>query len=344
MYSRGKIFNKKCNVMPHRFDAIPLDDPALNHARTEFVQVAADQTIAAALATARQTNPGGRIVYFYAVDGDGRLVGVVPTRRLLLSPPEQTIAQVMVPNPVTLRSDATVADACERFIQHRFLALPIAGPDQRLLGVIDVELYTDELSDLAEREAADDLFQLIGVRLARVGSGSLMTALAGRFPWLLCNVAGGIACAVLSGFYDALLQRAVALALFIPVVLAVAESVSIQSLTLTLQGQHGLRVRWRGWLSDIRREAATALLLGLLCGLLVAITALVWQHDAKLAIVLLLSLIWAVMAAGVYGRLVPALLGLLRKDPRIASGPIVLAATDLTALLGYLTLATWLMG
>lgn len=323
---------------------IPLDDAAIDHARTDFIQVRAKQTIAEALDNVRQTRPTGRIIYFYAVDEEGHLVGVVPTRRLLLGAPTTPISEVMVKDPVTLPVTATVAQACEMFFKHRFLALPIVGPGHRLLGVIDVELYADEISDLARREEAEDLFQLIGVRLQQVKGASLYDSLAGRFPWLMCNVAGGLACAVLGGLYDTLLQKVVALALFVPVVLAVAESVSIQSLTLTLQGHHGLKMQWREWISSLRSEAATALPLGLMCGAFVAAAAIIWQRDAKLALVLLLALGVAVLAAGIYGRLVPATLGLFRRDPKVASGPIVLAATDLTALFGYLTIGTWLFG
>jgi magnesium transporter len=326
-----------------RLNNVPLDDLAIEHSHREFVQVSADATISEALEAVRRTKPQGRIVYFYAVDNEGHLVGVVPTRRLLLGDPSARIAQVMVRDPVTLPVEATVADACEMFYQHRFLALPIVGPGRRLLGVIDVELYADELSDLAHREEAEDLFQLIGVRLQEVKGGSLTAALAGRFPWLLCNIGGGLACAVLGGRYDSLLQKVVALALFIPVVLAVAESVSIQSLTLTLQGHHGLRIAWREWLESLQREAATALPLGLLCGLCVGGAALLWHHDGRLATVLIAALGVAVLAAGVFGRLVPATLGLFRRDPKVASGPIVLAMTDLTTLFAYFSIATWLL-
>lgn len=321
---------------------IPLDDAAIDHARTDFIQVRASQTISAALEDVRQAKPTGRIIYFYAVDEEGHLVGVVPTRRLLLGAPTTPISEVMVKDPVTLPVKATVAEACEMFFEHRFLALPIVGPGRRLLGVIDVELYADEISDLARREEAEDLFQLIGVRLQQVKGGSLYDSLAGRFPWLLCNVGGGLACAILGGLYDQLLQKVVALALFIPVVLAVAESVSIQSLTLTLQGHHGLRMHWREWVASLRSEAATAVLLGLMCGAFVAAAAVAWKQDLKLGFVLLLALGVAVLAAGVYGRLVPATLGFFQRDPKVASGPIVLAATDLTTLFGYLTIATWL--
>jgi len=182
------------------------------------------------------------------------------------------------------------------------------------------------------------------VRLQEVRSASIPMALARRFPWLLSNISGGLACAFLAGLYDDLLKEIVALALYITVTLAIAESVSIQSLTLTLQGHQGLRVRLRELIVSMGREGVTALALGLLCGLLVGGTALVWQRDAALAAVLLASFGMAVTAAGLYGRIVPALLGLLKRDPKVASGPIVLAVTDLTTLTIYFNVATLLLG
>ena len=137
---------------------------------------------------------GGRIVYFYVVDREQRLQGVLPIRRVLLNPPETPVAEVMVRNVVALPATATLVDACEQFILHRFLALPIVDDHRRILGVVDVELYTDEISDLARREESDDVFQLIGVRLAEVQQASPLAAFRRRFPWLLCNVAGGLAC------------------------------------------------------------------------------------------------------------------------------------------------------
>jgi magnesium transporter len=113
----------------------------------------------------RRHPPEGRIVYFYVLDEDQRLRGVVPTRRLLLSPPQTPVADIMVRKVSTVPSTATVFDACEYFILHRLLAFPIVDADNRILGVIDVELYTDEIADLAEQEGRDDVFQLIGVRV-----------------------------------------------------------------------------------------------------------------------------------------------------------------------------------
>src|SRR5215471_9047148 len=106
---------------------IDLNDPVTRHVRRDFIQ------------------PEGRIIYFYVVDDEGRLSGVVPTRRLLLSAPEAPLADIMVRQVVAIPATATVLDACEFFTLHRLLAFPVVDEQRRIVGLVDVEMYTDEL-------------------------------------------------------------------------------------------------------------------------------------------------------------------------------------------------------
>jgi magnesium transporter len=291
----------------------------------------------------QQSRVEGRIVYFYVVDQQERLVGVLPTRRLLLSLPETAVAQLMVRKVVTLPATATLLDACEFFIMHRLLALPVVDKGGRVLGVVDVELYTDELSDLARRQESDSIFQLIGVRLARGGQASVPAAVRGRFPWLLCNIAGGLGCALLAAFYRSTLDQFVVLAMFIPLVLALGESVSIQSLTLALQVHETGRFRWLPALRALRRELLIGLLLGAACGILVGATAWLWQRHVRVATCILLSILLSVTTATLFGLATPTLLRAIRRDPKVASGPLALAMTDMATLFWYLGLATWML-
>src|SRR5215470_8245260 len=85
-----------------------MDEPISRHMLRDFVHIGADQTIEQALTSIRQNPPAGRIIYFYAVDAEGRLTGVVPTRRLLLNPLDTKIADIMVRDIVGIPDDATV--------------------------------------------------------------------------------------------------------------------------------------------------------------------------------------------------------------------------------------------
>jgi magnesium transporter len=271
-----------------------------------------------------------------------RLVGVVPTRRLLLAPSDKVIAEIMIAAVVAIPDGATVLEACEFFTLHRLLAFPVVDAHRRLIGVVDVDLYTEELAETGEEGPSDrdDIFQLIGVRLTRSQQARPLRAFRGRFPWLLCNIAGGTLAAILAGLYQDQLnwQRAV-LALFIPVVLALAESVAIQSVTLTLDSMRGTIPTWRDLLQRVRHEVMTGLLLGAAAGLLVGAIAALWQGIALLFVIVLGGIAIGVTGGAVCGLAIPYALHLLSRDPQVAAGPIALATADVIVLLAYFNLA-----
>jgi magnesium transporter len=320
-----------------------LSDPVTQHMRRDITRLRENQTVGEALDGLRRQPPEGRIVYFYVVDDEGRLKGVVPTRRLVLSPPDTPLADIMVKQVIAIPQAATVLDACEFFTLHRFLAFPVVDEERRLLGAVDVDLYTQEMRDIERRAGGDDLFQLIGVHLTEAQQADPLLSFRKRFPWLVCNIAGGILAAFLSGLFEEELARVVALALFIPVVLALAESVSIQSVSLALETLHGQRPTWPSVLPKLRRELLTGLLLGAACGLAVGAVALVWLRDWRVVGSLLGGIGGGVAAAAVIGLAMPLLLRLLRRDPQVAAGPIALAASDMVTLLIYFNLARWLL-
>jgi magnesium transporter len=207
---------------------------------------------------------------------------------------------------------------------------------------VDVELYTDELIDLDRTERHNDLFQLIGVHLAEAQQSSLV-AFRRRFPWLLANVAGGILAAFLSGIFQAELEKTVALAIFIPVVLALSESVSIQSVSLAIQMLHGRRPTMQTILKGLWSEAMTGLYLGFASAAAVGSVAILWLGLARTVMALLGAILGGVTCAAVIGMSIPTLLRFFQREPRVAAGPIALAATDIVTLLVYFSLARCLL-
>jgi magnesium transporter len=320
-----------------------LSDLVTAHMRRDVTRVLSGVTVEEALVSLRQQPPEGRIIYFYVVDGQGRLQGVIPTRRLLLANPETRVVDIMIPRVVALPMTATVLDACEFFIQHRFLAFPVIDEERRLVGAVDVELYTEELSLLGEEPKGDDLFQLIGVHVAAARQVRPVAAFRTRFPWLLCNLAGGILAAFLAGVYQAELSRVVALALFLPVVLALAESVSVQSVSLALQSMQARPPTWRAMVRRVWSELATGLLLGAASGMIVGVVALAWRGHLRVALCLLGGIAGGVAAAAGLGLAMPYVLRLLRREPQVAAGPIALAGADMLTLLIYFNIARWLL-
>jgi magnesium transporter len=320
-----------------------LNEPALRYARHDFPIIRDSITVGEALAVIRREGVGERIIYFYVLDNDGRLVGIIPTRRLLTSMAHVPVADIMIRDLVTIHYRATVLEACEVFVKHKFFALPIVDDDGRMRGVIDIGFFTEETIDLAERQQIEDIFQLIGFGIEQLRGRSAFGVFRYRFPWLLATVASGTVCAMLAGFYEVTLAQALILAFFLTLVLGLGESVSIQSMTVALQNLHFSRPTWATYLKWLRGEASATLLLGAACGSVVGTVAYVWRGEARPALTIAVSILLAVFTAGLLGLSIPTLLDALKEDSKIASGPITLALTDIATLLFYLNAATLLL-
>jgi magnesium transporter len=325
--------------------AVDFNALALNYARKDFPLLEAEASVEKALEAIRREGIGERVIYFYAVDQDKRLVGVVPTRRLLTAAPATPLREIMVPRVIALPAEATVLEACEFFVLYRFLAFPVVDSERRVIGIVDTDVFMQSVLETDEAESDvthDDFFEALGFHLAQVRDASPWKIFRYRFPWLLATVAGGTGCAILAGLFEATLARSLVLAFFLTMVLGLNESVSTQSMSVTIQALRSARLTSHWFATAFRRELATALLLGLTCGGLVAWIVWIWREEAAAAGVIGGSIALSLVTACLFGLGVPSLLHRLRLDPKIAAGPITLALADFVALLLYFT-AAWLV-
>ena len=318
--------------------SIDLHDSVLQHIQADVVRLRPDQSVADALESLRNHGPDHEIVYIYVVDDEDRLIGVVPTRALLASRPERPLRDIMQGDVVAIPDWATVLVAAEYFVTQRFLAFPVVSSGGQLVGQVDVKVFTDEVVGHAKR-SFDDIFQIIGVHATQ--GRTVLLGFRDRFPWLLTNITGGLLCAVLVSWYEHMLDAAVVLAVFLPMVLALAESVSMQSATLTLHGLHSSGVTWGLLGPAMRREFSVAAVLGLGCGTIVGLISWAWKGNDQLALALGGAIAMSMVTAALLGLLLPTLLHAAKLDPKIAAGPIVLAVADVCALLIYFNLAAF---
>lgn len=316
------------------------NQPVTAIARQDFVTLRQDLTVQEALNTIRRSELGERIVYFYLVDEQDRLVGVLPTRRLLTAGLDQTLSDIMVARVITIPRTASVLEACDFFVRHKFLAAPVVDEQQHLLGIVDVSMLTGDVFNGAERQKADEVFATIGFRLSQVRDASPVKVFRYRFPWLLATITSGLACAVLASVFEATLAQSIVLAFFLTLILGLGDSVSSQSMTVTIQALRASRPKLDWYLKTLQRELSTALLLGLACGGAVGLVTLLWRQEAGPAFVIGATILLSLCAACLVGLSVPTLLHALRLDPKIAAGPVTLALTDILTLLFYLTLAS----
>lgn len=365
--------------MPSPEHLARLQAPVTDYARPDFTTLDERLNIGEALAHIRTSGIAERIIYFYVTDEHGKLVGVLPTRRLLTAPAEQPVAQVMVRRVAAIPQTATMMEACELFVLYKFLSFPVVDAERKIVGVVDVSLLTEELlldheppaspaaavapdaspaasvtataPPVAARPAAvgapvalslrpNEIFELLGFHLAQVREGtSPWRVFRYRFPWLLATVGSGTVCALLSGAFEATLAKQVVIAFFLTMVLGLNESVSIQAMSVTIQALRGATLSWRWYFTTLRREMTSALLLAAGCALAVALVVLLWRRDPVAAAVIGGSIGLSLLTATLFGLSVPSSLHALKLDPKIAAGPLTLALADIFALGIYFSVA-----
>lgn len=208
--------------------------------------------------------------------------------------------------------------------------------------MVDIELYTSGLGDIDLSTRNDNLFELVGVHLLEQQPPAL--AFRNRFPWLLCTIGAGVLAAFMAGCFRAQLEKAIGLALFMPLLLALAESVSIQSASLSLQMLYGRRTSAKEIAQRLRTEFLTGTYLGAASALVVALVAFVWLRQYEVVVSVLVGIAGGITCSSVIGVAVPHLLHLLDRKPEIAAGPVALALTDLAVLLLYFATAKSLLG
>lgn len=326
-------------ISPH-----DLNKPVIQYASDDFVALRAQSSVTEALDCIRGSQTQNTILYFYVVDDADRLVGVVQTRRLLTSPLEATVASIMTSQVITIPDTATLMEALEFFILYKFLAFPVVDEAGKMLGMIDVNIFTQEMIDMEEREQLHSIFDTLGVSVAEMKDRSPLSVFRRRFPWLLATIASGTVCALLVGFFEATLAESLILAFFLTLVLGLGESVSMQTMAITVHVMHHRTSRSSWYVEVLSRELLRTLLLAMACGLIVGVIAWVWRGDAAASLVIGAGILLSLILAGFIGVSVPSLLHKLRLDLRVASGPVTLALADICTIGAYFSLATFILG
>lgn len=311
-----------------------------NLMHTDYIALNEALTVQQALDYIRENTDEPRIIYFYIIDNEQHLLGVVSTRQLLTSALDARLADISDRRVKSIPSKAEVMDVLTDFTIHKYLAMPVVDDEKHLVGIIDVSVFTENISDILERENADDAFETIGFRISQIKGASPFKAFRYRFPWLIASIAGGTFCALMASQFEVVLAEAIILSFFLTLVLGLGESVSMQSMTVTIQALRAQKPSLKWFMHEFAKEFMTALLLGTACGLAVGGTILIWRREVLAALVIGGSLVLTLTTACLVGLTIPAALHALKLDPKIAAGPLALTISDLFTIGIYFSLAS----
>lgn len=302
-----------------------------------------ESNVEEALILLRQKQIQQKIIYFYVVDERHKLKGVISSRQLLLAEPKARIEELMQDSVIKVRADQTLRQVMEIFSARSLLALPVVDEEERLLGMIDVQMITNESVDVADLRSRSDLFQMIGLTLEDGKKIPFSHSYRRRMPWILCNVFSGMICAMISRYYEIVLGKYLLLAFFIPLVLTLSESTSMQSMTQSLLFLRRPKFHWKVALARGLREWQLMGLIGISLALIVGGLSMLWGEGFGPSLAIGVGIFVGIGVSVLFGISLPVILNRFKLDPKVASGPVVLMIADMITTAFYLGFATWLL-
>jgi len=305
-----------------------------------YVALHKDMTAAEAMTFLRLSKPLAEEAYYlYVLDRQNRLEGIVNLRQLIVSDPQAVIADVMARDIVTVSPDADQEEAARLLQHYRLRALPVTDEQGVLSGIITA----DDLIDVIAEEATEDMYRLVGLPADESVFAPLAESTRRRLPWLLINLFAAFAAAGMVAIFEGTIQKAAALAVFMPVVAGQGGNAGIQTITIVVRGIAVGEIELRDARRVLSKEIAIGIIKGLTFGLLVGIVAWAWQGEWAWGFVVGLALLLNMLVAGALGALIPLGLRTLRLDPAVASGVFLTTFTDVFGFLFLLGLATLLI-
>ncbi len=287
------------------------------------------------------------IRYFYSVDDEHKLTGTISTRDLLLSDPSTKLSEIVEKHPIKVDEKETVEHGIKLLEKHGIQAIPVVDNENHLKGLFEIVPAHHPLTHDPERQVktltSKDVYQLIGLSLHLGKLDSTRQEYRYRMPWLLCNMIAGLVCASVGAVFAPILHQYIVLAMFIPLVLSLGESIAMQSMTLSLQFLYFGKLHWARVLKRIVVEWKTAILLGFSCAFLVGSVFWVWNATFHTMLAVTLSIFFAMIFSSTLGTLFPIILHSASLDPKVAAGPVVLMLTDILTTVTYLAFSNWLL-
>jgi magnesium transporter len=285
----------------------------------------------------------------YVVDSKGHLVDFVRLRNLIVAPPQSSVLELLENQQLFLRAVDDQETAVATFKKYGVTMLPVVDSNEVLVGVVTV----DDVLDLAEREATEDIQRLGGVRALEAPylKTSIGEMIKKRAPWLTVLFLGEMITTSVMGQYQDEIAKVVALTMFLPLITSSGGNTGSQATSLIIRSMAVGDVLLRDWWRVMRREVVTSLALGMLLAFIGVFRILLWPHKEVvygphymlIAAAVSCSLIGVVVFGSLAGSMLPLLLRKLGFDPAVASAPFVATLVDVTGILIYFNVAYLLL-
>lgn len=281
------------------------------------------------------------LYYVYVVDKQNHLQGVISLRKLLTSPVDQKVEDIMITDIVRLHVDDYQDYIADIFMKYQYNALPVVDLYNRLKGMIT----WDDVQDIVEEETTEEIYTSSGISTDVVDedeilTGSLFKAVRARTPWLFITLIGEFIAVQVGNHFSPTLHAVPIIAIFMPLLAGLGGNIGTQSITLMVRGFSTGQISLSSAFKHIFREMLVGLFIGTLFGIMVAVVTWGWRDNVYLGLVVGLAMMINMTMATIVGTFTPFALKSFNIDPAVASGPVIATTIDILGLTVYFTLVT----
>ena len=309
--------------------------------QSEFIAVGPAWTVGQTIDYMRETpDLPERFWELYVVAPDRRLEGTVGLDRLLRTKRPVPIAELIDEELRPVRVTDDQEEVARMFERYDLVSAPVVDHDQRLVGVITF----DDIVDVIEEEAEEDIRALGGVGREEELSDTVWTIAKGRFPWLFANLLTALLASWVIRQFEGSIEKMVALAVLMPIVASMGGNAGTQTMTVAVRALATRELSSGNAWRIIRRELMVGVHNGLSFALIMGVIAAAWFQVTDLGLVIGLAMVTVLVAAALGGILIPLVLIRLGVDPAVSSGPFVTTITDVVGFFSFLGIATLWFG
>ena len=309
--------------------------------QTEFIAVPQGWTAGQAIDYMRDTaDLPDRFYEIYAVDPAQHWHGAIPLDALLRSRRPVPLADLIDEDRRRVSVLDDQAEVARLFGKYNLVAAPVVDTANRLVGVITI----DDVVDVIEEEADEDLKALGGVTSDEELSDNVWTIARARFNWLLVNLATAFLASSVLGLFEGQLEKMVALAVLAPIVASQGGNPATQTKTVAVRALATRELGSNNAFRVVMREGLVGLVNGLAFAIITGIAAVAWFKIPALGVVIGLAMLCNLVAGALGGILIPMVLERVRADPAVASGTFVTTVTDVVGFFSFLGIATLWFG
>lgn len=286
---------------------------------------------------AEATTEWDSLTYVYVLNKEKKPVGMVSIEKLYAASPADTMKKIMRKNIEAVTPYADQEEAAIIAIKNDLDAVPVVDSDGRFLGAID----HDGILKILHYESVEDFLRLSGIRteqlVVNIIKVRVLELVRMRIPWLILGLAGGMLATIIIDSFEQALQRELALAFFIPVIVYMSDAVGTQTETIFIRSLSLQAIEIKKY---VIREALVGLIIALICSALIFIFTALYLRSLQIASIVSLAMLASIFAAVFIAVLIPWAFSKFKKDPAFGSGPFATIVQDVLSIIIYFVIAT----